>query len=584
MISSNPNRPDRFQWPSVRFARDRNDLRRKKSWPIGRSRADPILPTGPCASSQQISRAAGRRRHGSRRGRPLRPHERRGRPRSHHRNAQPCRRPRRSPDEEDRRHAVGLSRPHDRSQERTSVPLHSDFQEPRRVRRRHAGAQPLAAHRPADRPDQRAGGARRTAALTISRKNAASTAIFSGRTSRTEIASSPKIRSSSASRPSRRAFRSKCGFFPNATQATSKRARKSQFEFLAPILSESLRRMDKALARPSYNFILHSSPLHEKTGDYYHWHIEDYPEADPSSRLRMGHRVLHQPGVTGRVGEVSSGGDDVGAGPLSSLKIPRSAQPLRHIEQIVRAAGGRIMAGRRLPPRPRAWSATARAGPRNCPGCRRGSSMRCSPHTSPCSSSGKPSGVQAARPADRYFHSLPHAHRQRVRPGPLRQPDPDMEIDEALARRDFTMNAMAWDPDTMELRDPFNGRADLDAHVLRHASDRFGEDPTRVLRGMQLAARFGLTAAPETVALCATLSQDGQPRERLWEEWKKLLLHGRQAVTGSAVLERLRLAPLLPGTRGAPRLPARSHLAPGRRRLDPHTPLLGLVRCGTHRR
>jgi tRNA nucleotidyltransferase (CCA-adding enzyme) len=111
-------------------------------------------------------------------------------------------------------------------------------------------------------------------------------------------------------------------------------------------------------------------------------------------------------------------------------------------------------------------------------------------------------------------------------PGLLRQSDPDMDIDEALARRDFTMNAMAWDPDTLELRDPFNGRADLDAHVLRHASDRFREDPLRVLRGMQLAARFGLTAAPETVALCKTLTQDGQPSERLWEEWKKLLLQG----------------------------------------------------------
>jgi tRNA nucleotidyltransferase (CCA-adding enzyme) len=110
--------------------------------------------------------------------------------------------------------------------------------------------------------------------------------------------------------------------------------------------------------------------------------------------------------------------------------------------------------------------------------------------------------------------------------GLLRQSDPDMDIDEALARRDFTMNAMAWDPDTLDLRDPFNGRADLAAHVLRHASDRFREDPLRVLRGMQLAARFGLTAAPETVALCTTLTQDGQPSERLWEEWKKLLIQG----------------------------------------------------------
>lgn len=111
-------------------------------------------------------------------------------------------------------------------------------------------------------------------------------------------------------------------------------------------------------------------------------------------------------------------------------------------------------------------------------------------------------------------------------PGLLRQSDPNMNIDEALARRDFTMNAMAWDPDTLELRDPFNGRADLDARVLRHVSDRFAEDPLRVLRGMQLAARFELVAAPETVALGKTLTQNGQPNERLWEEWKKLLLQG----------------------------------------------------------
>ncbi|MEP6936269.1 MAG: polynucleotide adenylyltransferase [Nitrospirota bacterium] len=138
-------------------------------------------------------------------------------------------------------------------------------------------------------------------------------------------------------------------------------------------------------------------------------------------------------------------------------------------------------------------------------------------------------------------------------PGLLRQSDPDMDIDEALARRDFTMNAMAWDPDTLELRDPFNGRADLDAHVLRHASDRFREDPLRVLRGMQLAARFGLTAAPETVALCKTLTQDGQPRERLWEEWKTLLLQGITPSLGLQFLSNcgwLRFYPELAALRG----------------------------------
>lgn len=117
-------------------------------------------------------------------------------------------------------------------------------------------------------------------------------------------------------------------------------------------------------------------------------------------------------------------------------------------------------------------------------------------------------------------------------PGLLRLSDPNMDVDEALARRDFTMNAMAWDPDTLELRDPFNGRADLGARILRHASERFAEDPLRVLRGMQLAARFELVVASETIAVCRTLTQEGQPSERLWEEWKKLFLQGVQPSRG----------------------------------------------------
>jgi len=63
---------------------------------------------------------------------------------------------------------------------------------------------------------------------------------------------------------------------------------KLQFEFLAPILSEALRRMDKVLAKPSYNFILHSSPLHEKTGDFYHWHIEIIPKLTQVAGFEWG--------------------------------------------------------------------------------------------------------------------------------------------------------------------------------------------------------------------------------------------------------------------------------------------------------
>ncbi len=135
---------------------------------------------------------------------------------------------------------------------------------------------------------------------------------------------------------------------------------------------------------------------------------------------------------------------------------------------------------------------------------------------------------------------------------------PDLTIEEALARRDFTINAMAWEPDTMELRDPFNGRGDLDSRILRHASPRFAEDSLRVLRGMQLSARFELTVAPETVALCRTLSQEGLPSERLWEEWKKLLLQGRKPSLGLQFLRHcgwLRFYPELAALEGCPQDP-----------------------------
>ncbi len=143
-------------------------------------------------------------------------------------------------------------------------------------------------------------------------------------------------------------------------------------------------------------------------------------------------------------------------------------------------------------------------------------------------------------------------------PSLIRQADPGMSIDEALARRDFSINAMAWDPDTRELRDPFNGRGDLNARILRHVSPQFAEDPLRVLRGMQLSARFELTAAPETMALCRTLSQEGQPRERLWEEWKKLLLQGCRPSVGLHFLRDcgwLRFYPELAAIQGCPQDP-----------------------------
>jgi tRNA nucleotidyltransferase (CCA-adding enzyme) len=102
-------------------------------------------------------------------------------------------------------------------------------------------------------------------------------------------------------------------------------------------------------------------------------------------------------------------------------------------------------------------------------------------------------------------------------------PDPDMTVEEAAARRDFTFNALAWDDETNSLIDPFQGEADLRDHILRHTSSHFGEDPLRVLRGFQFCGRFDLRPAWETVEVCRSLAVefDTLPRERIWEEWWK---------------------------------------------------------------
>jgi tRNA nucleotidyltransferase (CCA-adding enzyme) len=114
--------------------------------------------------------------------------------------------------------------------------------------------------------------------------------------------------------------------------------------------------------------------------------------------------------------------------------------------------------------------------------------------------------------------------------------DPHLPLEEAARRRDFTVNAMAWDPLTGELLDPYGGRRDLEARTLRHVSEKFAEDPLRVLRGMQFIARFELEAAAETVALCRTIEPEGLARERIFDEWKKLVLRGVAIGRGLAFL------------------------------------------------
>jgi tRNA nucleotidyltransferase (CCA-adding enzyme) len=115
--------------------------------------------------------------------------------------------------------------------------------------------------------------------------------------------------------------------------------------------------------------------------------------------------------------------------------------------------------------------------------------------------------------------------------------DPDLPLDDAAARRDFTINAMYLDPLTGELADPWNGLEDLRRQILRHTSPAFVEDPLRVLRGMQLAARFDLHPAPETVALCRTIGLEGLAVERIFTEWSKLITMGAAPSRGLRFLK-----------------------------------------------
>jgi len=120
--------------------------------------------------------------------------------------------------------------------------------------------------------------------------------------------------------------------------------------------------------------------------------------------------------------------------------------------------------------------------------------------------------------------------------GFLVESDPGLSVEEAASRRDFTVNAIYMDPLEGVLEDPFDGVGDLSRRVLRHVSDKFSEDPLRVLRGMQFVARKCLVPAPETIALCRKIGMEGLPRERLMEEWSKLLLKGVSISAGLGFL------------------------------------------------
>jgi tRNA nucleotidyltransferase (CCA-adding enzyme) len=113
---------------------------------------------------------------------------------------------------------------------------------------------------------------------------------------------------------------------------------------------------------------------------------------------------------------------------------------------------------------------------------------------------------------------------------------PEVTLEEDLARRDLTINAMAQSGDG-SLIDPYGGQLDLKARLLRHVSPAFIEDPVRILRSARFAARFaplGFSIAPETKALMRAVVERGEADalvpERVWQETEKALRESKASV------------------------------------------------------
>jgi len=111
--------------------------------------------------------------------------------------------------------------------------------------------------------------------------------------------------------------------------------------------------------------------------------------------------------------------------------------------------------------------------------------------------------------------------------------DPWMRVEEAARRRDFTINAMMYDPLVDEILDPYGGREDVARGIIRVVDpNTFVEDSLRVLRAMQFAARFEYSIDPATIQLCRSIDLSDLPAERTWAEVEKWLLQSRRPSIG----------------------------------------------------
>ena len=140
---------------------------------------------------------------------------------------------------------------------------------------------------------------------------------------------------------------------------------------------------------------------------------------------------------------------------------------------------------------------------------------------------------------------------------------PDVTLEQDLARRDLTINAMARGEDGV-LIDPHGGAADLKAGVLRHVSPAFAEDPVRILRVARFAARFGFAIAPETLKLMISMVERGEADalvpERVWQELARGLMEKNPSRMIAVLRECGALARVLPeldATFSDPQVPER---------------------------
>ena len=125
--------------------------------------------------------------------------------------------------------------------------------------------------------------------------------------------------------------------------------------------------------------------------------------------------------------------------------------------------------------------------------------------------------------------------------------NPFASYEEACRRRDFTINAIMKDVLTDEIVDPFNGVKDIKDGILRCVNPTtFVEDPLRVYRAAQFVARFNLTVDKNTMELLKTIDVSSLPKERVYEEYKKMLLKAERPSLGLQVLKEISLLhPLL---------------------------------------